>query len=367
MPDATPVVAPTTPAAPKDAAAPSAKAWTQLPDAEFAASLGLPLPSEEGAEEAPPVVEEEVPAPQPLKPVLVPKEQPLEEEKKEEEAVPVEAVVEKRPPLTKFSVYDKDGELEVPELLFSFKASGKAFEQVPLDKVVKFAQMGVYNEEREQEVLAAKQFVPQLQQQVMDLTAALQDVDLKAQRLLEDEDYYLRARNHFAESNTPEMRVARAEQQLQYQQRQYSAQQEAATAHHFLDTQVGPALEHVFKSNPLVNELELLGGYTTLIAPHLEHGRVPLAKLPLVKQMIETQLAETLGTLQAERELTSRTASAASVQAKTEVVRAKRVAARAVAPQGVPGPEARKPTKFGSVNDWVKSGFGGLVPSQDDD
>lgn len=346
----------------------SAKDWANLPEADFAASIGLSKSAEE-APEAPAKEEEEGPeVVEVLKAAAKTGEKAeaiVEEVAKEEEEKEVMPTEEPRL-LTKFTIKDKEGELEVPQLFFDFTASKKEFKDVPLDKVVLLAQMGVRNQEREEEVKAAKEFVPQLQQQVQDLTGALQQLELQSQRLLEDEEYFLRARDIYAQNNTPEMRARRAEERLQMQQQQFATNQEEAAASNFIATQIAPTMESLLKDNPLVSERELLGEYTQLIAPILERGRVPPARLPLVKQMVDGELVHRISALQTEKALDRRQATAvekaAIDKAKLDTAKAKRVAARAVAPRGAPGPEAKKPTSFATVDDWLKSGFGGLVP-----
>lgn len=366
----------TTPSLPEPKALPesaSAKDWGNLEGDQFAEVMGLPkdaLAAAEADETTPDVATESSKAETvPLKAKTDVGTSEPEAEKAPEAEKPVDQTTTdgEKPPLTKFRVFDKEGELEIPDLNLSFKANGKDYEQVPLDKVVKFAQMGVYNQAREEEVAAAKQFVPQLQQQINDLTGAYQELSFRAQRLLEDPEFAMRAQQHYAALNTPEARAARAEQQLQVQQAQFADQATFQQAQQYLATDIAPALEQVFKSNPLVSERELLGEYSTMIAPLLDRGQVPLAKLPLVRQMVETHLRPVLEGLQAEKELAQRQAKAESAKAVAETVKAKRVAARAVVPQGTPGPEAKKPTSFKTVDDWLKSGFGGIVPATTDD
>ena len=70
--------------------------------------------------------------------------------------------VEGRELATQFTLRDKDGELEVPDLIIEFNANGKTRRE-PLDKVVRMAQFGVYNEEREQTVQQTKREMAETQ------------------------------------------------------------------------------------------------------------------------------------------------------------------------------------------------------------
>ena len=54
---------------------------------------------------------------------------------------------------TEFTMLDADGEIEIPNVTVKFKANGKMREE-RLDQVVKLAQVGVYNVEREERLKA---------------------------------------------------------------------------------------------------------------------------------------------------------------------------------------------------------------------
>jgi len=114
---------------------------------------------------------------------------------------------------TEFTLKDAEGEVEVPDLIVEYKANGKV-RQDRLDKVVKLAQFGVYNEEREQKMQQAERDALSLKSEREELSQLIEEREAQLERLLTDEDYFLAVRDAFSQENSPERRAQRAEQQV---------------------------------------------------------------------------------------------------------------------------------------------------------
>lgn len=354
-----------------------------LPLDQFKEAMGLEFEAEGGEAPAP------TPAPEPAKEAaqLVGKQEAKKEEPaptpapeaapEPEAAAEVEAAPEpeapkpeeKKPPLTKFAVHDSQGELEVPELFFDFKANGKDYEKVPLDKVVSLAQMGVYNHEQQQklrqEQAALSQRAGAAEQRAQQLEAAVQELEGSYAAIFSDPAYFERARSLYLEQHSPERRAARAEQQLATERARLTTEREEQQAAHFVSTVLTPAVEHLLTQHPLVSEREVIGQYTLLTAPLLERGRVPLQRLADVKSLVDTDLSQWVKSLQTERELSQKKVEAKVTAAQTQATLAKRQIARAVAPQGrAAPPRTAAPKTYKSVEDWQRDNLGGTLATQ---
>jgi len=327
---------------------------------EFAAAVGIqldtppqptPEPEPEAApptEEAPPAQKEPTSAPE----TQVPKETPP--------ALPEPEPV--KPPLTKFSVRDGEGEIEVPqELRFSFKAAGKHYEDVPLEKVVLLAQMGVSNQEREAQVLGAKRFVAATQQENQALRSQIEEYEAYMGRVFTDPVFSEAARDNYSLSNSPEERARRAEGELRTErERQVVASQDNTRAQ-FAAQVLVPRVSSLLTSHPTLTQEELVGRYTMLTAPLMVRGAVPVERLPEVQYLVENDLAEWARDTHALREMKEKEGDGAGkakvVAAQTEAALAKRKLARAVAPSSSSSSplvrEPQKPKVYETAADWL--------------
>lgn len=330
-----------------------------FPASLFPNTLPKTEPAKEEAVEveAAPVVEEKAPPAEPEK-VEPTKAEPATKE----EEVKAEPAKEEPPLLTKFQVFDKEGELEVPrDLTFSFTANKKEYKDIPLDKVVLLAQMGFYNEEREERVKEAEAFKPVAEQTLNQYAQAIQKLTGEYANIFEDPSYYEAARAAYFEENSPDKRAARAEQQvqvLQTSQRQAAEQAEAAT---YVATVLTPAVEDLLKTNPLVSYEEVMGRMQTLTAPLVASSTPVRHRLAETKRLVETELTQWVRGKHLERDVAQRTKDAQIVAEKTKTTLAKRQVARSVQPRGAPAP-ATIPTKvnFDSARDWLDS----ILPQQ---
>lgn len=374
----------------------SAMHVTTLDDAEFREALDLtgygaePKPTEEPAQEAEPLVDTVETAREAAEGAAAGALTPTEE------AVGTAAEAEvpslSRAPETPYQVADAQGELDLPDLYFSFKANGKEYERVPLDKVVRFAQMGVYNAEKEAKFRDADISLGTLERRAAQAETRVQELEKFYERLLADPSYYENAATLYAEQNTPEQRINRAEERTRAMQAQFELEREElrrAARHEvqsqelqsrytreredqqvstFVKNELAPAFEHLITSNPLVNEREVLGQYTLLTAPLMDRGRIPPERLSEVKALVDHDLTNWIVAVSADREFAQREATKKVQAARSAATVAKRQVARAAAPTGSPAPlRPAAPKKFDTVDDWLKDGGGVLPPMQLDE
>lgn len=282
-------------------------------------------------------------------------EKPAEEQKTEE-------VAEEKPLLTQFTLKQAGNETEIPrDVTLDFKGNGKEYKDMPLDKVVLLAQMGLYNEAREQEVQLAKKYVSETSQQVKHAESVIEGLKKEFNDLLSDETYYEVARQEFLKHNSPEERARRAEESLRQQRQAEQAQEQKRQGRDYIQTNILPTVEKILQTFTSVSEDEVMGRFNRLITPYLENGVVPVNNLPAVKQLVENDLANWAQAITAERN-TARKQQEEKVEkiVKTEKIKttlAKRDLARQVKPttSQTNAKEARKPKQYKSADEWANS------------
>lgn len=264
---------------------------------------------------------------------------------------------------TQFAVYDTEGELEIPELYVNFKANNKEYEKVPLDKVVRLAQMGVYQHDREMQVHQKLQQAAQIQQTAQQLQARVQEMEGFYDRVFRDPSFYDEAQQLYLAQQSPESRAARAEAAERNAREQLARQHEERYAATFVQQQLSPALEQLVQRNPLVDAREVFGQFSYLTAPLLDRGRVPAGRLNVVAQLVQTELVPWVERLQATRAVERQTQDTQVAQAKQQAALAKRhLARRAGSPPGTaPGSPNDRPKEFESVHDWLNADMGGSL------
>jgi hypothetical protein len=164
--------------------------------------------------------------------------------------------VEGRELATKFRVLDEQGELEVPDMLIEFTANGKVRTE-PLDKVIRMAEWGVYNLEREQQVTAKQHQAEQVHSENAKLTHLVAQLQQEREQLLSDDAAYLNARAAHEAKNTPEARAEAAQQQALLAQHQMEFTQAATLGQQFVSSVVEPALSMITKNLSTVSEEEI--------------------------------------------------------------------------------------------------------------
>lgn len=346
-------------------------------DNELAKSLGLEYLTEQPADEVVEEVQEEVKKVITPAPKKVPVQEPVKAEVKEEvEEEPEEEVEEKeeevkeeteeqkeeRKLLTPFVLKQGTDEVEIPaNLTFDFKANGKEYKDVPLDKVVLMAQMGYYNEAREEKYRAAEEVATEVEGRNETLTELVMHLREEFISLLGDEEYREAAIEEYNKSNSPEARARRAEEGLRQERTTQASQRQSEQATNYVATQIYPVMKALPQQFTNVSEDEVLGRFNRLVTPLLRNGTVPLAKLPEVKRLVENDLRIWAQALNLERDSAqNKTANIVKAE-KTKTTLAKRQAARAVQPSGKAAKETRKPRTYDSAQEWSEKGLDDIL------
>jgi hypothetical protein len=328
-------------------------------DDQLSQSLGLSEVVEATSEAKKLVEVPHTPATVKPEPKAKPEAKVEEEPEEEEEVTEVpEAEEPAKKPLTQFTVMQGSEEVEVPpDLTFSFKANGKEYKDLPTDKVVLMAQMGFYNEAREEKVRASEEIVNTVGEEngtLRDLIMHLRDEFIS---LLGDEAYREAAIEEYTKSTSPEARARRAEDALKQEQTTKQSEHNTSLATQYVATQIYPVMKQLPEQFSHVSEDEVLGRFSRLVTPFLRNGTIPYTKLPEVKRLVENDLFMWTQALNLERDSAQKkTANVVSAE-KVKTTLAKRQAARAVQPAGKAAKETRKPKTYTSAQEWAEKGL----------
>ena len=197
---------------------------------------------------------------------------------------------------TDFVLKDAGGEeLEVPALMVEYKANGKV-RRDRLDQVVKLAQFGVYNQERESRVQSVEQEAQAVAQQREELAEMLAEREAQLERLLTDDEFFLAVQEQYARENSPERRAERAEQQVYNLQIQQQLEQISAEGLDFHQNELAPAMDLIVQALPTVTAEELDERMTYAMQAHLVLGPgnvpyIPASRYAAVRKYIVEDLA----------------------------------------------------------------------------
>jgi hypothetical protein len=252
---------------------------------------------------------------------------------------------------TDFAMFDAEGAVEVPALEVEYKANGKV-RRDRLDQVVKLAQMGVYNYQREVEREADT---------TSKIHAAEQETQVREeqlQRLLEDEDLYIAARERYLQANTPEVRNQRLVEENTRLKTEQSSASVRVQAERFYSAEVLPSLQAIVQALPEVSEDELGAYLATAAMPLMENGMVAPRHYDALRTYIVEELTPWAQRINQTRAAKIHQATAA-VSKKVEAAqvsaqKAKREVGKMVKPTHRTVASADKPRKpNGSVDDAV--------------
>ena len=279
--------------------------------------------------------------------------------------------------VTEFTLKDAAGEeLEVPALMVEYKANGR-IRTDRLDQVVKLAQFGVYNQERESRVQQVEQEAQLVAQQREEIAEMLAEREAQLERLLTDDDFFLAVQERFNAENSPERRAVRAEEQLQSLRVEQELQQISAVGQAFLNTELEPALRLIEQALPTVSWDELDERLAVAMQAHLVRGPGGVAYLPesrydAVRKYIVEDLARWAQMVQMERSEQRRDpekerlaaerdqARIESQKAKRQVSQAIKPVTRAAAPATAGKPKARS---IATIDDAVDSAMSSVLSS----
>jgi len=270
---------------------------------------------------------------------------------------------------TEFKLLDGEGEVEVPALIVEYKANGKV-RQDRLDQVVKLAQWGVYNQEREQKLQQ------ETQGKIEEALQALQERESQMERLLTDPDFLYAVQEAYAAENTPEKRVERAEAEKTALRVQYELQSISQSGEQFYQAEVAPALQLIAQALPTVSPEELESKLQMALQAHVETAPngvayVPPSRYDAIRQYIVEDLALWAQAAHgkryqpvAQRSAEQARAAAELERAQVEAQKAKRMVGQKLKPVGQPGATADRPAKpkaITSVDDAVESALSSVL------
>ena len=278
---------------------------------------------------------------------------------------------------TEFSLHDADGEVEVPNLMVEYKANGK-MRSDRLDQVVKLAQWGVYNQDREQKVQQVEQLSQQVYQEREELAALLSEREEQIEKLLMDDDFLLAVRDAYGEQNSPENRAARAEQQVKDIRVQHQMSAIAEKGQGFYENEIAPALDMIAKALPSVPVEELAEKFQMAMYAHVERAPngeayVPASRYDAVRQYILDDLAVWAQAQHGRRSQSTTSAPQRETQkalderdrARVEAQKAKRAVGQKIIPVGSAGKPSGKPKApaGNTVDDAVASALSTALSS----
>jgi hypothetical protein len=278
---------------------------------------------------------------------------------------------------TEFVLRDADGEVEVPDLMVEYKANGK-MRQDRLDQVVKLAQWGVYNQEREQKVQRTEQMAQQVEAEREQLATLLSEREAQIEKLLLDDDFLLAVREAYGEENSPERRATRAEQEVQDIRVQHQMAAIAEKGEQFYENEVMPALSMIAEALPSVSPEELAEKFQMAMYAHVERAPngeayIPASRYDAVRQYILDDLAVWAQAQQSRRARPTTSAPQQETQkalderdkARVEAQKAKRVVGQKTLPVGTAGKPSGKPkvAAGNTVDDAVASALSTALSS----
>jgi hypothetical protein len=279
---------------------------------------------------------------------------------------------------TEFKLLDEEGEVEVPALIFEYKANGK-IRKDRIDQVVKLAQWGVYNQDRESKAQQIEQQAVALHEEREEYAALLEQREQQIERLLTDEDFLLAVREAYEAENAPEKRVARAEQQVEQLKVQQQLEKIAEAGSYFVEQQVQPALEMIATALPSVSTDELAERMMYAMQAHVVQAPngaiyVPQEAYDAVRKYIVEDLA-IWAQIQHDRRTTStapatprgqQAAQDEMERSRIEAQKAKRAIGQTLRPvgrAGSPRPAPARSAKPATIDDAVDSALDAVLSS----
>ena len=269
---------------------------------------------------------------------------------------------------TEFTLKDAEGEVEIPDLVVEYKANGKV-RQDRLDQVVKLAQWGVYNAEREQQIKQVEQQAQITQQELQQYISVLEEREKQIERLLVDEDFLYAVREAYDAENSPERRAERAMQETENLRVQYQMADIERSGAQFYESEVSPAIDMIVTALPTIAPDELLERFTYAMQAHVERAPngqayIPASRYDAVRKYIVDDLASWA---QFQHSRRAQPVAPSPVQAKAskelerarvDAQKAKRVVGQATKPvgrAGGTGTEKPRASRIASVDDAVSS------------
>lgn len=220
-----------------------------------------------------------------------------------------------------FKVRDSEGEIVPPDFIWQINTTA-GVRDLSTDKLVSYAQMGVYNHEREQRAQQATQDAQQTRTQLQQALTYAQQLEAKYDALMQSDDAYLTARAQHEALNTPEARIERERQGRRAAEEQVQIVQVQAAGNQFFTGQIKPAVETIEKALPTVTADEI-GARLFLLTENL---RVQTAAGPLyptgsyqrIQDALLNEVVPWAQQLHESREISNKATAAQTKQAQKE-------------------------------------------------
>lgn len=169
---------------------------------------------------------------------------------------------------TVFLAKDAEGDaLDTSDVNITFTADGKE-RTLPLDRVVRLAQTGFYNEKLQSEVKDYRAEKADLIAQSEELEEIAAQRTALVRKLLEDDDFLLAQRERYLAANSPDKRAERAEAKLREVQQEREMQRFEVQREEFVTQEFYPKLQAIVKQYPNLSEEEVWGRFN-IAASHL--------------------------------------------------------------------------------------------------
>jgi hypothetical protein len=277
---------------------------------------------------------------------------------------------------TDFNLLDGDKqEIEYPkDLTIKFTANGKEVE-LPLDRTVRLAKMGFYNEEKEQRFEQIEQRNAKLEPFAKEIYEESQTLQGHLDRILAGDDEFLaKAREHYKKETSPEAENARLRARVkQLESAPPRSASDTASAPAQAATTAAPVIQELIESNKdVVPEAEIWTTLGKLIAPYRDKaGAIPPERLRDVVAHVNGALRIHVESLAETRRLAAKSTADAALQqqvAKGKVLELKRKVTTAARPTGQRPPVTQSqptptaPTKANpTAEDTIESALQGAV------
>lgn len=190
-----------------------------------------------------------------------------------------------------FTVFGEDGKTAIvpPKMLVEFKANGKV-RQEPLDRVVQFAQFGVYNHEREQNLARAQE---EMVEEVQGVYAELDQREAAIERLLTDKEYFDAVQAKYLQEKSPEREASRAKAEAEQLRAQMQQTASAEQGQKFFAEVVFPTIEAIMRENPELDDPEEVAARLALmLEPMRENGKIPLKRHREIEAILASDLRD---------------------------------------------------------------------------
>lgn len=275
---------------------------------------------------------------------------------------------------TEFKLMDEQGEVEVPALIVEYKANGKV-RQDRLDQVVKLAQWGVYNEERDKKAQAIEQEYQQTLATAQQMEQLIAEREAQMERLLNDDQFLEAVRDAYLTENSPERRAERAEREKEDLRVSYQMQQIQTSGEQFYTAEIEPAIRMITDALPTVSAEEVEARLQMVMQAHAEvapNGQpyVPPSRYDAIRQYIVEDLALWAQMVNVKRSQPASNEKAAIKaeleKARIEAQKAKNLVGKATKPTGQagkPSDVAKKPAKPATVDDAISSALNSVLSS----